>query len=82
MLLENPLLLFLRHQMLRVGLLIRNLLRVDVHLSRAAAMPRCQQNTTASTLMLHVLEGVHNIGNASQAAETAETCGPCTIPLC
>jgi hypothetical protein len=82
MLLEDPLLLFLRHQMLRVGLVIHNLLRVDVHLRRAAAMPRCQQNSTASTLVLHVLERIHNIGNASQAAETAETCGPCTVSLC
>jgi hypothetical protein len=58
---------------------LHNCLRVNMHLRRSAAVPRRQQNTTAPTLVLHVLERVHKIGNAAQAEETAETGGPCTV---
>ena len=51
---------------------------MDMHLGRPATMPRSQQDTTPSTLMLHVLEGIHNIRNTAEAETAAETCGPCT----
>lgn len=54
-------------------------LGVDVHLGGATAMPRSKQHTTPSTLVLHILERVHNIRDTSQAAKTAKTRAPGTI---
>ena len=55
---------------------------MNMHLGRPAAMPRRQQHTTPSTLVLYVLEAVHDVGDASETAKTAETGGPCTIAIC
>jgi hypothetical protein len=51
-------------------------LRVDVHLRSSRAMPSREKHTTPPALMLHILEGVHNVGNASQARETAANDSP------
>lgn len=51
-------------------------LRVDMHLGRPATMPCREQHTAATALVLHVLEGVHDIRNASQAEKAAETESP------
>jgi hypothetical protein len=57
---------------------IRNL-RVDVHFGRSATVPGSEQHTTATALVLNVLERGHQVGNASQAGETAETESPCAV---
>lgn len=51
-------------------------LRVDVHLSRTAAMPRRKQHAAATALVRDVLETVHDIWNAAQQTQTAEAEGP------
>lgn len=48
-----------------------------MHLCRAAAMPGGQQHAAASTLVLDILEAVHDVGDAAEQAETAEAQGPC-----
>jgi hypothetical protein len=42
-------------------------------------MPRRQQYTTSSTLVLHVLGRAYQVRNTSEAREAAETSGPGTI---
>ena len=42
-------------------------LGVDVYFSAAATMPGCEQDATAATLVLNILQRVHNVGNAAQA---------------
>jgi len=39
-------------------------------------MPRRKQNTTPPTLMLHILERIHNIRDTPQAAQAAKTSCP------
>lgn len=40
-------------------------------------MPRSKEYTTATTLVLDVLERVHDVGNATEAETAAENTGPC-----
>lgn len=54
----------------------RNHLSVNVHLSRAAAVPCCKQHTTTTAFMGHILERVHQIGDTTQAEAETKTHSP------
>ena len=52
-------------------------LTVNMLLCSTAAVPRSEQNTASSALVLDILHRAHHIRNAAQAGETAETESPC-----
>lgn len=56
-------------------------LRVDVYFGGTAAVPGGKEHTTAPTLVLNVLERIHDIRNASETEAAAEKASPCAMML-
>ena len=53
-------------------------LAVDVDLGGTAAVPGSEQHAAAATLVLNILERVHEVRDTAEADETAETKSPST----
>jgi len=49
---------------------------MNMHLRRPTAMPRRQQHTTPSTLMLHILCRTHHVGDTTAQGEETESDSP------